>query len=88
MQTKVSVDEKIIGHTVRYRVPGRQKLMKDFNIVKQHCYQTGIDIKQVEMVIVVITRWGEYELSLLLPDGENMNYDYFNTGSSNSRRRI
>lgn len=62
MLTSITTNNKVKGHVIRYRVPGRPKLMKDFHIVKQHCLQKNIPFEDVVLVTVALTDMGEIEI--------------------------
>lgn len=55
--------ETVIEYGVRCKIPGYHKLVKEVWKVRQICEHRGIDIADVELVTVVVTKQGEFELS-------------------------
>lgn len=62
--------ESVIEYGVRCKIPGYHKLVKEVWKVRQICEHLGVDIADVELVTVAVTKQGEFELSTVVESPE------------------
>lgn len=55
--------EAVIEYGVRFQIPGHPKLVKEVWKARQICEHRGIDPADVQMITVVVTKQGEFDLS-------------------------